>query len=136
MTDYSAIIRDHLAKQRAKSSVTLINGQEVCRYRGEDGMMCAVGCLIPDDKYDPEMEGVGILKTGATAESSGDVGTRRGLIIAALPAGLNINLASDWQAYHDYECHKFSYDKWLLGDEDHSPDRFYTFLQETYHGKA
>jgi hypothetical protein len=27
-----------------------------CRYRGESGAKCAVGFLIPDDKYDPEME--------------------------------------------------------------------------------
>ena len=25
-------------------------------YRGPDGTSCAVGCLIPDDKYNPNME--------------------------------------------------------------------------------
>lgn len=29
----------------------------VCRYRTSDGLKCAAGCLIPDDKYDPKMEG-------------------------------------------------------------------------------
>lgn len=29
----------------------------VCKYRGENGTKCAVGCLIPDDLYDPSMEG-------------------------------------------------------------------------------
>ena len=28
-----------------------------CAYRGDGGKMCAVGCLIPDDIYDEEMEG-------------------------------------------------------------------------------
>lgn len=28
-----------------------------CRYRTEDGMKCAAGFLIPDEDYDPEMEG-------------------------------------------------------------------------------
>lgn len=28
-----------------------------CAYRGDGGAMCAVGCLIPDDVYDPSMEG-------------------------------------------------------------------------------
>lgn len=28
-----------------------------CKYRGHDGLKCAVGCLIPDDKYRPDMEG-------------------------------------------------------------------------------
>lgn len=31
-----------------------------CRYRTENGLKCAVGCLIPDDKYTPEIENVGI----------------------------------------------------------------------------
>lgn len=28
-----------------------------CQYRGPCGTKCAVGCLIPDEAYDPEMEG-------------------------------------------------------------------------------
>lgn len=28
-----------------------------CLYRGDNGLRCAVGCLIPDDVYDPVMEG-------------------------------------------------------------------------------
>jgi len=28
----------------------------MCRYRNEDGTRCAVGCLIPDELYDPRME--------------------------------------------------------------------------------
>lgn len=31
---------------------------EVCAYRGADGTMCAAGCLIPDDEYDPAFEGM------------------------------------------------------------------------------
>ena len=27
-----------------------------CAYRGERGLMCAVGCLIPDELYDSSME--------------------------------------------------------------------------------
>lgn len=27
-----------------------------CVYRSPTGLKCAVGCLIPDDKYDPELE--------------------------------------------------------------------------------
>lgn len=29
-----------------------------CVYRAEDGTKCAVGCLIPDELYDPEFEGL------------------------------------------------------------------------------
>lgn len=42
----------HLRKQNAKSA-----DNERCLYRAPDGKMCAVGCLIPDEMYDPEMEG-------------------------------------------------------------------------------
>ena len=27
-----------------------------CLYRGPNGLKCAVGCLIPDNEYTPEME--------------------------------------------------------------------------------
>jgi len=29
-----------------------------CVYRGENGMKCAAGILIPDDQYNPKMEGL------------------------------------------------------------------------------
>lgn len=32
-----------------------------CAYRGEGGSKCAVGCLIPDDAYNPAWEGNGVL---------------------------------------------------------------------------
>ena len=31
-----------------------------CVYRAKDGTMCAVGCLIPDEFYDPKMEYHGV----------------------------------------------------------------------------
>jgi hypothetical protein len=34
----------------------LSNGRAACRYRGDEGCKCAIGHLIPDDKYDPAME--------------------------------------------------------------------------------
>lgn len=50
----------HLLKQNARSLAKEASGgaaQGDCAYRGENGLMCAVGCLIPDDLYDPETEG-------------------------------------------------------------------------------
>ena len=35
-----------------------MNGPYSCRYRGPDGTACAVGCLIPDELYDPLIENV------------------------------------------------------------------------------
>lgn len=35
----------------------LPDGEGTCAYRGEDGKRCALGHLIPDAVYKPEMEG-------------------------------------------------------------------------------
>lgn len=32
--------------------------EDFCAYRGEDGRRCAIGHAIPDDRYDPEVEGL------------------------------------------------------------------------------
>ena len=47
-------VADHLLTQGrvATSSTTL----PTCAYRSTDGATCAVGCLIPDELYVPEME--------------------------------------------------------------------------------
>jgi hypothetical protein len=44
----------HLIKQ-GKQSIDAAKG--MCLYRGPNGLKCAVGCLIPDKVYRPEMEG-------------------------------------------------------------------------------
>lgn len=45
------IVRQHLMAQGAKS----FRGAR-CAYRGADGLMCAVGVLIPDDQYQESMD--------------------------------------------------------------------------------
>lgn len=45
-------IANHLIKQGQPSM-----GGFACLYRNPDGLSCAAGCLIPDDQYDPNMEG-------------------------------------------------------------------------------
>ena len=51
-------VRDHLLKQGRRSIARYSHAYSYgdCRYRGENGMSCAVGCLIPDELYDPEIE--------------------------------------------------------------------------------
>lgn len=46
------IVRAHLLKQMERA----IDGG-VCAYRGDRGLKCAIGCLIPDTVYTSEMEG-------------------------------------------------------------------------------
>jgi hypothetical protein len=45
-------IKTHLLTQNEKS----VDKYGLCMYRGLNGLMCAAGCLIPNHKYNPEME--------------------------------------------------------------------------------
>ena len=47
------IVINHLYKQGKRS----IRPGPQCAYRGASGTSCAVGCLIPDELYDPAAEG-------------------------------------------------------------------------------
>lgn len=54
-------VMKHFAKQKHRAMAQApepFGDSAVCRYRTEDGEMCAIGCLIPDDKYDPMIEGM------------------------------------------------------------------------------
>lgn len=44
-------VKEHLLKQNQPCVDDIFN----CKYR-HNGLKCAAGCLIPDDKYDPLME--------------------------------------------------------------------------------
>lgn len=43
----------HLREQGHRS---MLEDGSNCAYHGVDGAKCAVGCFIPDELYDPEME--------------------------------------------------------------------------------
>ena len=57
----------HLLTQNAKSLQVVSHSWQIdnpaypptvnCRYRGEEGRSCAVGCLIPDERYNDIIEG-------------------------------------------------------------------------------
>ncbi len=51
-------VKNHLLAQNQRSVTA---GDGLCAYRGDNGLMCAVGCLIPDDHYDPKFEGTYVL---------------------------------------------------------------------------
>jgi len=53
-----------LMSQGFRQSVVTFNidtphTHQMCKYRGEGGLKCAVGWLIPDDMYDDELEDCG-----------------------------------------------------------------------------
>ena len=53
-----ATMTEQMAKQRKRSLRPASDHESgmVCMYRGQDGCMCAVGALIPDELYDPLIE--------------------------------------------------------------------------------
>lgn len=54
-------VATHLSVQRARAT----DSEGSCKYRGENGTMCAIGVLIPDDLYMPSAEmGVASLING------------------------------------------------------------------------
>lgn len=50
--DFDTVIT-HLVNQ-GKRSIDSV--RDMCLYRSEDGLKCAIGCLIPDDRYNPSIE--------------------------------------------------------------------------------
>lgn len=54
-------VATHLLKQNRKSTKEDLSNPGAdsrCMYRGVNGLQCAVGCLIPDDKYEERFEGL------------------------------------------------------------------------------
>jgi hypothetical protein len=48
---------NHLRNQGGPS-VDKDIGDLACMYRGDNGRMCAIGCMIPDRLYNPRLEGL------------------------------------------------------------------------------
>lgn len=64
----------HLILQNARSVKKYsdrggVMSPPACAYRGEGGLKCAAGCVIPDEVYYPEMEGTLFSYIYATEES-------------------------------------------------------------------
>ena len=53
-------VMTHLSTQGRRAYLNL----EGCRYRTDTGLKCAVGCLISDDEYRPNMEGIPVSLLG------------------------------------------------------------------------
>jgi len=74
------IISDHLLTQGKQSMRTIVDidgineDEPQCAYRGEDGMKCALGILMPDEAYNETLEGgtvVGLHIQDAIYEETG-----------------------------------------------------------------
>ena len=68
MQDYSPnqeifdTVAKHLLTQKKRSDGPMQN----CLYRSKSGLKCAIGCLIPDEKYSPSFEGMSIRQLDKT----------------------------------------------------------------------
>jgi hypothetical protein len=123
-------IRDHLIKQKAKSE----SNSGACKYRNVNGDMCAVGCLIPDSVYNPNLE--------SKAMEREEIINAVGLSLKMKLDANTIALLKAWQNYHDIAYTQFvavdnalrvSYDRWLvegaMPDSPHSPSAMHEHLK-------
>lgn len=113
------IVAKHLLAQNKKAlAVFEDNINEGCAYRGADGTKCAAGCLIPDDKYDPTFEGVGVVMEDYAPPpwTQADDTAARALRLQAilLAEGHNLGLVQNLQKIHDH-CHPQDWKTALLG---------------------
>lgn len=98
----------HLRKQ-GKAAIRVGPGGPGCAYRGDDGTMCAVGCLIKDEFYHEKLEGHPI------AAHFVMIAVRRS--IGDLPVG-GLTLLSNLQDIHDTNHWTFrpgSIEEWFQG---------------------
>ena len=68
----------HLRKQGRKSSMLAYEGcrpRYLCAYRGDVGAKCAIGCLIDDEHYRPEMEAKPVYDSLVWAALEASLGT-------------------------------------------------------------
>lgn len=115
-------IRDHLIAQRAVSTQA-----GFCRYRDHNGNKCAVGCLIPDSRYDGDMEGAAIYTEGHSGMLlRGVLKSEYGLDLHRGSADLA--LLQTWQIYHD----KGDYQKWTECGKGESPYEAHERVMHNY----
>ena len=82
------IVARHLL---AQNSASVDTGGDNCLYRGTDNKKCAIGCLIPDELYTRDMEGMTV-KSLLTKFST----------LGQLFKDLSPSMLVDLQDIHDY----------------------------------
>lgn len=107
MTNLEVIakVRTHLLTQKDRAYE---GGQ--CRYRTTSGLRCAIGCLIPDEAYEPDFEDTGLgpignySKTGIEAQRAQQaILTAAGLTQAQQALGYKLQCLHDNEALADWD---------------------------------
>lgn len=120
----SETIRDHLIKQKARAVTKRADWTEekptfYCRYRGDNGTSCAVGCLIPDSRYDDKFEGEPVYGNVYAQDLR--------QTLRDLYPGVDLGMLAAWQRYHDGEL----YQSWCADEEGAvSPDKAFQQITE------
>jgi hypothetical protein len=112
MTDQEIFdkVATHLLTQGRQSLVdeNIFGG---CAYRGHDGTRCAVGCLISDEAYTPNIEGQGVYQYDVLAAlaASGviDVVDRRFDLLAQLQDIHDYSAPDNWAYELEGVAHTF-----------------------------
>ena len=95
------VVAEHLLRQDERC----VDEQGDCAYRGEKGLKCAIGCLIPDSEYIETFEGEGIYISPGKHFEAG-VPSVVGNLMRHL--GYNLRLLNSLQNIHDsHEPHQW-----------------------------
>jgi hypothetical protein len=94
MTDQEVFdyVSTFLLKQGVPSK-DLTQKNQPCLYRGPNGTKCAVGCLIPDELYDPVMESMPVVSFGKFPDVYAMLGLGKHSRYSLLAA---LQLSHDW----------------------------------------
>ena len=104
MTDLEIFntVRSHLIKQNCRSIDAFLG---TCKYRGTHNMSCAVGCLLSDDVYATDLEGMSVKcmrQFRATAQSYSKLANALEASIGRELNDSTIDLLIDLQDMHDH----------------------------------
>ena len=87
----------HLMQQKQRS-VMLYEDREICTYRGQNNLMCALGPFIPDEKYTTALDGYDV------SAFFDDYGSKRHLKDCFVGlADEHLDLLTELQHAHDFE---------------------------------
>lgn len=88
-------IFDTVVKHLRTQKVQAVNGVGSCQYRTDDGLKCAIGCLLTDSEYSPSMEGCRVSEISLPARLHG-----------------NLRLLGELQNVHDHHGDTGGATKW------------------------
>ena len=90
-------VKNHLLVQGARAQ----DGVGACQYRDDEGLMCAVGCLISDEHYSTALEGHSIRRANMEPEPGTQL-VRDALVNSGVVLDAStIDMLYDLQLLHD-----------------------------------